>query len=423
MIPMLEYGKINKGLVCLFFIGATALTVLAQQTNSVNTPQKSDDEYLDFYTNTNKLNELLDRELKKYYLKPSFWESSAVLTSSAGYRDNVTFSHYNIEASPFVQNSLELSLYRISTNKSQLIFYLLGDDLHYLKNVSVDKEQMLYGMAQIKQKLASGLQPGLTAQYIYQDRVIDLSGDPLSISSIHVVGHTFTTKPYLRYEPEYTTAKNLKSWKWIEFEFPITRQNYEAPLDDYWEFGPKLSLGLSYKTKPEQKLYSDVSFSFEYGKRAYDNMMIVDLTGVRLPETRLEYNQLKLQSGWRHYLDKNCYWRLYSKIGFLRNIDNGPGFYDYNRYTLSEQIQYRDKNWDARLELRVSLYEYDNQPVAYGSSTLRRISSSTLNLHIERKLIKKVKVFGEFEYERNNSTLTAEAYEVNTASGGFIVEF
>ncbi|MGC8743133.1 MAG: hypothetical protein ACP5T0_04570 [Verrucomicrobiia bacterium] len=418
MPPDLLFSSMGKELIskgAIVIIAACAIFNLsAQQPINKNSANS-----LDVYTN---LNQLLERELEKL-IKPSPWQASATITSAAGYRDNITLSHYQIENSPFIENSLELSLYRVAVNSPQLVFYATGDDLRYLKQTSVDKEQTFFGMAQIKQKYSTGLQPGLTAQYIYQDRVIDLSGDPLTISSLHVVGHTFITKPSLRYDFSYTDGRNQKRWLWAEMEFPISRQDYDSPLDDYWEFGPKLTFGLNYKPKPKQKSYSDVSLSLEYTKRAYDNMMETDYSGARLPGTHLEYNQFKLYLSWHHYLDEKCYWRLYSKFGYLRNMDSGVGYYDYDRYTLSEQLRYRDKYWEARIELKVSLYDYDKQPVSYTSGSLRRISNTTLNLHIERQIIKKVKVFSEFEHENNNSTLTAEAYQVNTINGGLMIEF
>ncbi|MGC8830468.1 MAG: hypothetical protein ACP5MG_13780 [Verrucomicrobiia bacterium] len=404
---------LSKGL--LFFVATSAILNLVAQ----NPSHKAVTNSFDIYTN---LNQLLERDFQKY-LKPAVWDSSATITSGAGYRDNITLSHYQIQESPFVQNSLELSLYRVATKGPQLVFFLTADDLRYLKETSIDKEQTLFGMAQFKQRFDSGLQPGFTAQYIYQDRVIDLSGDPLTISALHIVSHTFITKPSLRYDFGYQAGKSRKNWLWAELEFPVTRQDYDSPLDDYFEFGPRLTSGLNYKSKPKQKSYSDVFISFEYNKRAYDNMMKTDEIGTRLPGTHLEYNQLKLQLGWHHYLDEKCLWRVYSKVGYMRNIDNGSGYYDYDRYTLSEQLRYRDINWEGRVELKVSLYDYDRQPIAYNSSTFRRSSSVTLNLHLERKIIKKAKLFGEFEHERNNSTLTAEAYQVNTINGGLIIEF
>ncbi len=400
-------GKV--GLLCIAVIGLT-FGLYGQQ-------DKSASQSFDTYTNLNKL---LDVEK---YLKFSPWGTSVLLTSGAGYRDNITLSHYQVESSPFIQSTIELSLYRLALEGPQLIFYVTGDDLHYLKNTAVDKEQTLFGYAEIKQMFSTGLQPGLNFQYIYQDRMLDLSDNPSTLSSLHVIGHTYATKPFLRYEFGYSPKEKRRIVPWIEFEFPITFQDYDAPLDDYLEVGPKVSVGMNYKSKPKQKTYSDLSLSFEYTKRAYNNMMETDEDGFRIPDTHLEYNYLKTQLQWRHYLDERCNWRLYTKVGFLKNLDSGAGYYDYSRYMFSEQLRYRDKNWEARFEVKTMLYEYDQQPVAYGSKSLRRISNTTVNFHIERSLYKKLRMFGEFEHEQNNSTLTAEAYYVNTVIGGFSMEF
>jgi hypothetical protein len=356
----------------------------------------------------------------KDYFKVSPWGQSVIFTTGAGYRDNTTLSHYNVQPSSYIQNILEVNVYRASTSGPQVVFYLMGDDLHYLHEIDVDQEQTLYGFAQIKQKFSSGLTPALSAQYVYQDRIIDLSGDPLNVSSIHVVGHTYSVKPSLRYD---FSKQNKMTIPFAEISMTVLRQDYDSPLDDYWEPTPNLSLGLNYKMNARQKYYSEVSISGGFSKRIYDNMLAADRDGIRIAGRGLEYDQFKATLAWKHYLDARCLWKNTLRLGIVRNEDSGEGYYNHNRYSLSEQISYKDENWYAHVELRVSQYDYDIQPIAYQSPTIRRITSILWNLRIERAIAKNLRLFTDFEHERLNSTLTAEAYQVNSITGGMIMEF
>ncbi|MCX7872148.1 MAG: hypothetical protein N2487_02550, partial [Verrucomicrobiae bacterium] len=311
--------------------------------------------------NTN-LPSVLGKEWRDYW-KVSPWGYNVILTTGAGYRDNATLSHYNVQPSSYIQNVLEVNVYRASTSGPQVVFYLMGDDLHYLHEIDVVQEQTLYGFAQIKQKFSSGFTPGLTAQYVYQDRMVDVSGDPVNVSSIHVIGHTYLVKPSLRYD--FSDSKTRKAIPYLELSTTLMRQDYDSPLDDYWETGPNLSIGLNYRMNTKQRYYSDISISGGFSKRVYDSMLATDRDGVRIAGNGLEYDQFRAMLSWRHYFDVRCFWRNTAKLGILRNEDNGSGFYNYTRYSLSEQVGYRDEHWNAQVEMRVSLYDYDFHPTVY----------------------------------------------------------
>ena len=400
-------GKLAKGVLAVW-----VFTIICGLCDNIRTNISQS-------TATN-LFDLLGKEWKDYF-KVSPWGQDVIFTTGAGYRDNTTLSHYNVQPSSYIQNILEVNVYRVSTSGPQVVFYLMGDDLHYLHEIDVSQEQTLYGLAEIKQKFSSGLTPGFSAQYVYQDRVIDLSGDPVNVSSIHVIGHSYITKPSLRYD--FSVATNRATIPFAELSITVMRQDYDAPLDDYWETTPNLTLGLNYKMNRKQRYNSEISISMGFSKRVYDNMLAADRDGLRIAGRGLEYDQYKAMLSWRHYLDARCLWKNTAKLGFIRNEDNGGGYYNYNKFSLSEQISYKDENWYAHIELRVSQYDYDFQPVAYQSQTTRRITSVLWNLRIERAIAKKLRLFTDFEHERLNSTLTAEAYQVNTITGGMIMEF
>jgi hypothetical protein len=106
----------------------------------------------------------------------------------------------------------------------------------------------------------------------------------------------------------------------------------------------------------------------------------------------------------------------------LLSDDNGPGFFDYYRYQVSQQVRYVDDRWDFKASARASHYDFVNQPATLSDDSSREKTLLTFTLRGDRKLLKKLKIFAEFEHERSLSNRPSEEYRVNRIVGGIDFE-
>jgi hypothetical protein len=87
-------------------------------------------------------------------------------------------------------------------------------------------------------ELPDGWQAGLEARGLYEDQVLDVTTS-LGVPATELVeGYGITVIPSLR--------KDLPAGLWLKFEVPVTRWYFDAPLDDYWEFGPVGTVGCDF---------------------------------------------------------------------------------------------------------------------------------------------------------------------------------
>jgi hypothetical protein len=353
---------------------------------------------------------LKELELPKFELpKLPLWDRFFNFHAGAGYKDNVLLSKLNHRPSGFASSGLEATLWRLPVDGLEFFLFASADDVRYWRNDPVDKEQTGVGTAQVKKELAHGWQVSLTAQYIYQDQVLDLSASEANFASVRVVTHGYTGRPAVR--------KALGAKSWLEFELSATRQDFDSPLDDYWEAGPKLTLTREYGHK------SNLSLSFELNERFYDHREQFDTVGVAIRGSGLEYQQDKAQLSWRHHWDKARRWRTTTRLAYEFNRDNGPGYFDYAKFSCSEQIRYQTPGWEIRLQGRVSKYNYAVQTASATDFNHRQRTDVNLNVRAERALAKQLHLFAEYDYDRSLSNQSISRYVVNTASSGLSWDF
>src|SRR3989442_134003 len=156
----------------------------------------------------------------------SIWDKNVSLRFGGGYKDNLLLANTGATVSGFVATGLDLMVVRLPTDGLQFYFFLNGEDIRYLSGESVDKEQSLIAVSQVKKDFADNWRVGLENQYIYQDQVFDASTTETN-RTVRARGHGLSTRPTIRRE----FSKNT----WLELGFGVNRQYFKAPLDDYWE--------------------------------------------------------------------------------------------------------------------------------------------------------------------------------------------
>jgi hypothetical protein len=202
----------------------------------------------------------------------------------------------------------------------------------------------------------------------------------------------------------------------LEASLIAERQIFRTPLDSYWEAGPALTWTKKYGHG------SEAALSYTYDHRYYDTRLPVTLNFEEIPGDNLEFQQHEFELTLNHSWDAKRHWRTRSRFLIEINRDNGVGFYDYNRYRVSQRFGYYEKNWEASIEGKILHYSYERQPV-FGTSDIRDTWEYVLSLHAERSLWKKLKVFVEGELNKADSNYSIEQYFANTVMTGFDWEF
>ena len=330
------------------------------------------------------------------------WDHDLSFQTGAGYRDNVGLSTQSPKASAFILTGLELILLRLPENRTQFNFFLSGQDLRFLSSSTVDKEQSAFAQALVKTDFGSGWEGSLGVEYVYQNQVVDVSVTEPGLTTVPVEGHGIVVRPRLRHD----FADHL----WVSLELSARRQFFRQPLDDYWDYGPRLTLGKSYGSG------SEVSVGCLIEERAYDHEELRTTAGQPIPDTRRKSLHQEVRLIWKHYWDTQHRWRTTTKLTARRSEDNGTGYFDYTKLQAGEQILFHTKHWDISAEARLARYDYPVQTVT--DLAKRQSSELALDFRCERRLAGFLKIFAEYEREQVFSNLDLERYQVNTVKGG-----
>ncbi|MEQ2010376.1 MAG: hypothetical protein ABMA26_26620 [Limisphaerales bacterium] len=339
----------------------------------------------------------------------SLWDAVLTLQSSAGYKDNVALSATRPSGSAFVRNQAEAIVFRLPMDGLEFNAFLSGEDTRFLASDVVDKEQNALAYAQLKKTWSEAWSTSLAGQYIYQNQVVDLSTSLATPTVLAVESHTYAARFAVR-------RKFAERW-WWELEPSLTRQDFNSPLDDYWEGGPKFFVGREFGRK------SEVSVSYELSHRPYDHREQFNRAAAAIPGSELAFTQHRAQFVWKHHWDEARRWRTTAKLGYESSYDNGPGYYDFRKWQVSQQIRWAAAPWEVSLSGRFADYNYPRQPVAIGDSRAIVRTDFNLNLHVERALTKRVKWFLDCDWERSQANQPATGYAVNLVHSGLSVEF
>jgi hypothetical protein len=342
-------------------------------------------------------------------LKPlAVWDKSVNLRFGGGYKDNLLLSNTRTIASSFVASGIDLMVVRLPTDGAQFVFFLNGEDIRYVEGGPVNKEQALIAVAQVKKTFAENWRVGLEAQYLYQDQIVDASTTETN-QTVLAQGNGFNVRPTIRRD----FSKNT----WLELGLGVNRQYFKAPLDDYWEGGPKLTLGHEYGNRSEWTL------SYDLNRRAYDNREQLTKDGIPIAQSSLEFNRNEFDLAVRNNWDPKRRWRTTTKLGFELNEDNGSGYFDYRRYYVAQQLRFQTSTWELQGRIKFNYYDYTIQTVSDTNTATRNRTGVILNLRGERQVTKAIRLYGAFEHERVISNRTIDQYRVNVVSGGLDWEF
>ena len=349
--------------------------------------------------------ELLDEK----EFKVSLWNYSTDVRGGFGYKDNLLLSHANAQGSAFWMSSAEVMIFRLPTQGWQFNLFADATDVRYFNSTDVNDEQVALAVAQLSKDFGSGWKSTMGLNYMFQNQVYDFSATYTDEASVGLIlGHSLT--------PRWALRKTIGSL-WVEGELNGTRQWLDEPLDNYWQFGPRVSVGLKWERGTE------LAFSYQYGRLDYDNREQVDDLGATIPDTSLALNIHAAELAFTHVWDEQGHWRTITALGFGASLDNGSGFYDYEEYRLSQQLRYRRDKWEITARAKVGRYNYSNQTVSATDTDLRRKTALAVTLRLERTLAKHLKAYAAYNWDNSISNLEFDDYQANVVTGGLVLVF
>jgi len=346
----------------------------------------------------------------KLWTESMLWDDQISLSSGLGYNNNVRLSAFNPQGSAFFINGLDLMVIRVPLDGWQIVGAITGDDTRFWHNVGTSREDSFLGSLRVERELPDSWQAGLEARGLYEDQVLDISTSSGAPATALVEGCGITGQPSLR--------KELMAGLWLKVEVPVTRWYFEAPLDDYWEFGPVATVGCDFDKS------ADVTLSYGASYQLHDEWVTLDEYGRPLPQ-HLEIFQHKAALAWHQYWDSHRRWRSSTSLIFAYQEDNGGGWFNYYQYQAVEDLRWQTTGWEITGSAQLAYQDYPVQTIEpHNPQNLYR-NLLDLSLEVERLLYKGLKCYAKLEYQRaiSNEALNAGDYDGTTVSGGVRWEF
>jgi hypothetical protein len=340
---------------------------------------------------------------------PSAWERTFTVKAGLGYKDNLTLAPEPRESSPFFASSLEAFVLRRSEEGNQLMGLATIEDARYWSGKTVDHEDLAIAQGEWRRFWANDWQAALGLEGIYIDQVVDLSVTETNREALPVRGWTLTARP--------GTRRELSDRTWLALELPVARQLYDGSLDDYWELGPKVVVGHNLSERIE------TSLTYAFTHRDYDEELARDANGAAVTNTVRAMSQHDITGAWKQYWDAARQWRSVTKLGYRHSLDNLSGYFDYERFSIAQEVRFQTPTWEITVEARLSDYHYPVQTVSDTDLRKRKRTDLTLSLRGERQIAKHIRLYAQYDHERTDSNAALDEYTVNTVSGGLAVEF
>ncbi len=331
--------------------------------------------------------------------EPSLWSHFVDLRSEAGYRDNPTYASSNPSGSTFGTLKFEYTLVRLPVDQWQIMALTTVDATRFFDSVLTDHEVFTFSLLQIQKETVPGRTWEAGFQHVYQDQVVDASTTIVNQGSVAIHGHTL--QGYASWKEQWASGWWLRlkpAWEW---------QTVAAPLDDSYEPGFSFSVG--------QELNPRTSYSvaYDFQERVFDQMTPTDVLGVAVPGDALRFRQHQIEGTYRRELDQMKQWRVTARLSWLRNQDNGQGYYDYDRGRMALDLRWRKKPWEIKLSSRASYYDYNVQAIAGAGSEMREKALLAGTLQLRREFKSGWYLVLRGEHEQSLSNLTTDRYVAN----------
>ena len=340
--------------------------------------------------------------------KIHLWNATVDLRGTFGYKDNVALANTNRQGSPFWDSGADLTVFRLPTGPWMFSAFASADDTRYFGGIAAP-EQVVIAAAQAMHFFPQNWSSGFGVNFLYQHQLLDLTAQLTNEAPIsQITADTFMGR--------WVTRKEFKTG-WAQLDLSGGREVMAAPLDSFWQFGPRL--GLDHRFGPG----SDLTLNYQWNYMIFDTRQQVSRQGYALPGTGLRFTSQTVELTWHQTWDKSNHWHTFVTAGYELNEDNGTDYFNYAHYRLAPRIEYQAKTWKITAFVRGGYYDYPVQPVSPGSSTLREKTWLAAGLRAEKQVFKPFKLFAEYDYDRSLSDVETDTYYDDTVKLGFDWQF
>ena len=338
------------------------------------------------------------------------WDKQINLSSGVGYKDNVLLSSYNPRGSQFFINGLDLVVLRVPLDGWQVVGSLVGDDIRYWQRVGTNSEDSIIASLRVQREMSHGWRAGMEVRGTYEKEVLDISTSQALPTTALVDGYGYTLQPSLR--------KDFDPGFWLQLEVPVSHWFFQAPLDEYWEYGPVVTVGHDFGKA------ADVTLSFGESYQPHAKWVALDQYGRPLRHS-LELDQQRVELAWQQYWDSHHYLRSSTRLVFAFKQDNGGGYFNYYQYQAVQDLRWQTDNWLVKGSFQLAYEIYPVQGIGILNGEILGRDLLNLSLEAERRIYRGLKVFGNWEYQQAHSNEAASAgdYLARTISFGLRYEF
>jgi len=342
------------------------------------------------------------------------WTTTVTLRGSGGWRDNALLSGTNAQETPFAGYGFEAFVLRMPIDAHRWTLFVGGEERRYLRTIDsgipgqpVDGDAWLSTYAEYRHSGPSGWSPGLVGQHLYANQVFDASTLADGLGSVRTKVHSLTAHPSLR----WSRGQGFR----MELGYGWQRQNFAAPIDGFWQMGPRAVVAWDYADN------SSVEATVRHQDRPYDSRPAANLLGIPEPDTVARFTQLNADLAWKHqWCDKP---RLRSTVRLFQmvNRDEAVGFYDFDRWGVAGTLRWEGQRWGALVGARWSHWTYDRQFISPAPEDLFKYRDNKdyeANARLSRKLGRHATLFAEFLWERQDSNVPLFTYDSRTVTGG-----
>lgn len=338
------------------------------------------------------------------------WNKDIVLRAGFGYKDNVLLAPNSREGSAFFASGIDLTIYRLPLDGWEASLSIVGDDVRYFRSPGGLHGEDLLTTSALGQKYFGGVwRSGLELRYNYVDQVLEEFLTAGGAQAVEAKGNTLGIRPFLR--------RDLSTNWWVQVEAPLGREWWQAPLDSNWKFGGQAVLGFSYGA------HSGVTLTGGGFDIPHDQWLARDALGNEIVGRRLTLLREVAELKWDHQWDASNHWSSATRLGFNHTHDNGGGYFDNNRYYISEELRFRTKDWEIKALAGLSYFHFPIQTIGTPPAPLFHLTSVDVSFRLERRIYKALRCFAAFEFEAAASNDPSSVYKDHIESGGLSWEF
>ena len=391
-------ATIHMGRRCLFLIPWVLILALGQL---VGQDDISDEELDALLADPDALDEWLEQEF-------SGWDFTAMGRVGWGHSDNVLLATVNPQSGDYLRSEFEAFLTHLPDESGEFFSYLTLTDRRYSGVEDADKEQIFLSNTQWKRYLSDRLAGTLKVQYVYFDQILDLSLTERQETRQRIQFHSYGVGSNLDYQISPNHELTLGFLVLREEYAEVLGQDWMGRVDLAWERPFWFSTQLTGRIRAEKRDYDDRAQRDVFGRPTEGDRLKVD-RGSAMIEISRDWGKSKaIESA--------------IEVRFLKNRDNGVGYYDYDQWSVGFSLEGEWKGFEARTSVGIEDSEFGIQTVERFNPLPREKNDYWAELFLRKDLGKRWSIYLLAEYVESNSNVITDEYDAFSGSIGFQFE-